>query len=143
MPGRGTTDAIFIARQLQGKYIATKKPLYFAFLDLEKAFDRVPRKVLWWALRSFAVEEWAVRAIQGMYTNSQSRVPVNGQYSDKLEFGVGVHQGSVLSPLLFIIVLEASSRVFRTSVLWELPYAEDQYCRHLGRIHHQVTALEG
>ena len=39
VPGRGTTDAIFIIRQLQEKYIAAKKPLYFAFVDLEKAFD--------------------------------------------------------------------------------------------------------
>jgi len=35
VPGRGTTDAIFIARQLQEKYFAAKKPLYFAFVDLE------------------------------------------------------------------------------------------------------------
>ena len=48
VPGRGTTDAIFIARQLQEKYFAAKKPLYFAVVDLEKAFDRVHRKVLWW-----------------------------------------------------------------------------------------------
>ena len=39
--------------------------------------------------------------------------------------GVGVHQGSVLSPLLFIIVLEALSRQFRTGCPWELLYAVD------------------
>ena len=40
VPGRDTTDAIFIVRQLQEKYIATaNKPLYFAFVDLEKAFS--------------------------------------------------------------------------------------------------------
>ena len=38
---------------------------------------------------------------------------------------VGVHQGSVLSPLLFILVLEALSREFRTGVPWELLYADD------------------
>ena len=59
-PGKGTTDAIFIVRQLQEKYLAAQKPLYLAFVDLEKAFDRVPRKVLWWALRSLGVEEWVV-----------------------------------------------------------------------------------
>ena len=51
MPGRGTTYAIFIVRQLQEKYLANKKDLWIAFVDLEKAFDRVPREVIWWALR--------------------------------------------------------------------------------------------
>ena len=125
VPGRGTTDAIFIVRQLQEKYIAANKPLYFAFVDLEKAFDRVPRKVLWWALRSLGVEEWAVHVIQGMYSNTQSRVRVNGQYSEEFNVGVGVHQGSVLSPLLFILVLETLSHEFRTGVPWELLYADD------------------
>ena len=46
MPCQGTTDAIFILRQLQKKHLGKHKP-YFAFFDLEKAFDRVPRKVLW------------------------------------------------------------------------------------------------
>ena len=52
VPSRGTTNAIFIVWQLPEKCITAKKPLYFAFVDLEKAFNHVPRKVLWWALRS-------------------------------------------------------------------------------------------
>ena len=47
VPGRGTTDAIFVVRQLQEKYLAANKRLYMAFVDLEKAFDRVARKVTW------------------------------------------------------------------------------------------------
>ena len=125
VPGKGTTDAIFIARQLQEKFISVRKPLYFAFIDLEKAFDRVPRKVHWWALRSVGVEEWAICIIQGMYANACSRVRVNGSYSSSFQVGVGVHQGSVLSPLLFILVLEALSREFRNGVPWELLYADD------------------
>ena len=66
VPGRGTTDAIFIIRQFQEKYLAANKPLYIAFVNLEKVFDRVPRKVLWWALGSVGVEEWAKRIIKGM-----------------------------------------------------------------------------
>ena len=41
--GRGTTDAIFIARQLQERYLSKNKELWMAFIDLEKAFDKVPR----------------------------------------------------------------------------------------------------
>ena len=47
IPGRGTIDAIFVVSQLQEKYLAVSKRLYMAFVDLEKAFDLVPRKVIW------------------------------------------------------------------------------------------------
>ena len=65
VPGRGTTDAIFVVRQLQEKYLAVNKRLYMAFVDLEKAFDRVPRKVIWWALRKLGVEQWIVQLGKG------------------------------------------------------------------------------
>jgi len=54
--------------------IAAKKPLYFAFIDLEKAFNSVPRKVIWWAMRSLGVKKWAVRIVKGMHANALSRV---------------------------------------------------------------------
>ena len=125
VPGRGTTDAIFVVRQLQEKYLAANKRLYMAFVDLEKAFDRVPRKVIWWALRKLGVDEWIVHLVQGMYSSARSRVRVGEGYSEEFEVKVGVHQGSVLSPLLFIIVLEALSREFRCGVPWEDLYADD------------------
>ena len=52
-----------------------------AFVDLEKAFDRGPRKVIWWALRKVGVEEWIVRLVQGMYANARSRVSVGEGFS--------------------------------------------------------------
>ena len=47
MPGHDATEAIFTLRKLQEKPLRKHKPLYFAFADLEKAFHRVPSKVLW------------------------------------------------------------------------------------------------
>ena len=51
-----------------------------------------------------------------MYANARSRVRVGEGFSKEFEVKVGVHQGSVFSPLLFIIVLEALSREFRAGV---------------------------
>ena len=62
-PGTKTTHAIFIARQLQERYKGKHRELWWAFVDLEKAFDRVPRKVVEWAMRKLGVEEWLVRAV--------------------------------------------------------------------------------
>ena len=71
------------------------------------------------------MNEWIVRLVQGMYSNARSHVRVGEGYSEEFEVKVGVHQGSVLSPLLFIIVLEALSREFRCEVPWEDLYADD------------------
>ena len=128
LSGRGTTDAIFIVRQLQEKHLAANKPLYMAFVDLEKAFDRVPRDVIWWALRKPGTNEWLVRLVQSMYKDVRSRVRVGDGYSEEFGVGVGVHQGSVLSPLLFIIVLEALSMEFRTGTAAVRRGPDDQ-CR--------------
>ena len=125
MPGRSTTDAIFVLRQMQEKHHLKHKTMYAAFVDLEKAFDRVPRKVIWWSLRKLGVEEWVIRLVKAMYNNTHSNVQVNGASSEPFKVTVGVHQGSVLSPLLFIIVMEAISREFRVSCPWELLYADD------------------
>ena len=111
MAGKSTTDAIFIVRQLQEKYLARNKELWMAFVDLEKAFDRVPREVVWWALRCMGVDEWIVSVIKAMYEDATTTVRVNGRESKAFSVRVGVHQGSVLSPLLFIIVLYADDLV--------------------------------
>ena len=118
MSGRGTTDANFIICQLQEKHLAANKPLCMAFLNLKKAFDPVPRDVIWWAMRKLGIDVWLVCRVQSMYKDMRSRVRVEDGYS---EVGV-VHQGFVLSPLLFTIVLEALSREFRIGCPWELLY---------------------
>ena len=62
MKGKGTTDAIFTVIQMQEKFRVKGKKLYFGFVDLEKAFDRVPREVIRWTMRKLGVEEWLVSA---------------------------------------------------------------------------------
>jgi len=72
MKGKGTTDAIFVVRQMQEKSGAKGKKRYFFFVDLQKAFDRVPREVIRWAMCKLGVEEWLVSAVMSMYTGAKT-----------------------------------------------------------------------
>ena len=67
-------DAISIVCQLQEKYMAVKKNLRFAFVDLEKAFDHVSHTVIWWSIRKLALDEWVLSLVNGMYGNAKGRV---------------------------------------------------------------------
>ena len=57
MPERGSIDAVFILRRMQEEYHAKGKKLYVCFVHLEKAIDKVPRKVLEWAMRKKGIPE--------------------------------------------------------------------------------------
>ena len=63
-------------------------------------------------MRKLGIPEWLVEIVQSMYRNPQSKVRVNGSYSNSFSVKVGVHRGSVLSPLLFIILLEPFHGIF-------------------------------
>ena len=75
-------------------------------------------------MRVVVVPEWIVVIVHAMYNGANSKARINGSYSDEFEVKVGIHQGLVLSPLLFTIVLEAISREFHTSCPWQLRYAD-------------------
>ena len=62
--------------------------------------------------------------VQIMYQNARSQVRIKNSYN-VIKIQVGVHQGSVLSSLLFTIVLDALSREFRIGCPWELLYGDD------------------
>ena len=73
MKGKGTTDAIFMARQMQENFRVKGKKLYFGFVDLEKAIDRVRREVKSWAMRKLGVEEWLVSTVMSVYRCKNGR----------------------------------------------------------------------
>ena len=60
------------------------------------------------------IDEWLVRIVQSRYKEMRSRLRVGDEYSNLFDVPVGVHQGSVLSPLFFLILLYALSLEFRT-----------------------------
>ena len=94
------------------------------FVDMEKAFDRVPRKVMKWAMRKKGLLEVIVWAVMSLYDGAKTRVRVGSAYLEEFEVKVGVHQGSVLSPLLFAIVVDVITENARSAVN-ELLFADD------------------
>ena len=125
MPGKGTVNATFMVRRMQEEYQKKDKKLYMCFVDIEKAFDRVPRKVMEWAMRKKSLSEVQVRAVMSLYNDAKTRVMVGSAYSEEFEVKVGVHQGSVLSPLLFTIVVDVIAENVRRGVFNKLLYADD------------------
>ena len=83
---------------------------------MEKAFDRVPGDVVRWAMRKLNIDEWLTETVMAMHELSNSTVKVDSTVGSKFSVKLGVHQGSVLGPLLFIMVLEALSREFRSGL---------------------------
>ena len=93
-------------------------------MDLEKAFDRVPREVVRWALRRLGVDEWLIRTVMAVYTEACTVVRTDAGLSERFEVKVGLHQGSVLSPL-FAAVMDVVSSEARSGLPSELLYADD------------------
>ncbi|KAK3513743.1 hypothetical protein QTP70_028734, partial [Hemibagrus guttatus] len=109
MPRKSTTDAIFALRILVEKYRDGQRELHCVFVDLEKAYDRVPREELWYCMRKSGVAEKYVRVVQDMYERSRTVVRCAVGQTEEFKVEVGLHQGSALSPFLFAMVMDQLS----------------------------------
>jgi len=74
--------------------------------------------VIRWARHKLGVEEWLVLAVMPMYTSAKTVARTVYGNSNYFEVKVAMHQGSALSPLLFVIVMEALSREFEVALPW-------------------------
>ena len=95
------------------------------FVDLEKAFDCVPRKMMEWALRKKGLPEMLVIAVMSLYEGAKTKVRVGTELSEEFCVKVGVHQGSILSPLLFAIVVDVITESAREGLMKGIVYADD------------------
>ena len=99
-------DLIFAVRQLQEMHYEYAIDILMAFLDIEKAYDSVCRSKVWNSLENRNVPKQTIGRIREMYNGSVSCVKVGGERSDWLKQKNGLRQGSALSPLLFIVVMD-------------------------------------
>ncbi|KAH1210522.1 LINE-1 retrotransposable element ORF2 protein [Glycine max] len=106
MPGRSTMEAIYLLRRVMEQYRMDQQDLHLIFIDLEKAYDRVLREILWKALEKKGVRVAYIRAIQDMYDRVSTSVRTQGGESDDFPITIGLHQGSTLSPYLFTLIMD-------------------------------------
>ena len=125
MAGRGTANAVVVLRRPIKKFRNKNKKLFFIFVHLGKAFDWVPRKVICFVLRQKGVPEYLINMIKSLYKGCETAITVDGELSSSFSLKVGVHQGSTLSPLLFIMVMDVLIEDVRNGSLIELLYADD------------------
>ncbi|KAK3534956.1 hypothetical protein QTP70_002048 [Hemibagrus guttatus] len=125
MHRKSTTDAIFALRILMEKYRDGERELHCVFVDLEKAYDRVPRAELWYCMRKPGVAEKYVRVVQDMYERSRTVVRCAVGQTEEFKVEVGLHQGSALSPFLFAMVMDQLSEEVRQESPWTMMFADD------------------
>lgn len=106
-PMRGTTDMMFVLRQLQEKAQEQHTQMHAVFIDLKKAFDTVNRDALWLILRRFGCPENLVNIIASFHTQNVARIMLGGELTEGFTISNGVRQGCVLAPLLFNIYMSA------------------------------------
>ena len=96
---RGTIDAVFFLRMMQEEYQAKGRKLYMCFVVLHKAFDKVPRKVLEWALRKKEIPDAYVRSVMSLYEGTKTRVRVDSVLLELFDANVG--DAPRISPVTF------------------------------------------
>ena len=121
----GTSYAVFILRWMEVEYHAKGRKLYVCFVDLEKAFDRVPRKVLEYPMRKKAIPEVLVRSVTSLYEGAKTRVRVDSELSEEFQANVWMHRGSVLSPFIYAVLVDVVTEITSEGELSELLYADD------------------
>jgi hypothetical protein len=102
-----------------------KKDMHMIFIDLEKAYDKVTRNVIWWALQKHKVSSKYITLINDMYDNVVTSVQISDRYTNDFLINIGLHQGSALSSYLFDLVMDEIIRDIQGGIPWYMLFADD------------------
>ena len=125
MPGKGATDTMFALRMLMEKYREGQRKLHRVFVDLEKAYDRVPRKELWYCMRKSGIVEKYVQLVQDIYEGSETVVRCVAGTKESFNVKFGLHQESALSPFLFAVIMDRLTNKVNIEPPWAMLFAND------------------
>jgi Reverse transcriptase (RNA-dependent DNA polymerase) len=94
------------------------------FIDLEKAYDKIPRNIMWWALKRKLVPTKYVTLIKDIYTNVVTCVKACDDESDTFPIKIGLHHESALSPYIFILVMDEITKDIQGYIPWCMLFAD-------------------
>jgi Reverse transcriptase (RNA-dependent DNA polymerase) len=95
------------------------------FIDLEKAYDKVSRNIMWWMLEKKWVPTNYVTLIKDTYTNIVTCIRACDGKSDAFSIKIGLHQGSALSPYIFTLVMDEITKDIQRDIFWCMLFADD------------------
>jgi len=104
--GRSCNDQIFVLRTIVEQSIEWNSSLYINYIDFEKAFDSVHHPSLWKILELYGFPTKVINIIKDMYEDNRCCVRHDGKHSDWFQVKTGVRQGCIISPLLFLVVID-------------------------------------
>ena len=149
---RSCIDQIATLRIIIEQSLEWNTGLYLVFVDFEKAFDSVDREVIWQILWHYGVPEKIVIVIRCFYSGFECQVIHDGFLTEPFQVRTGVRQGCLLSPLLFLVVLDWVTReaygAGRTGIQWsftrkleDLDFADD-LCLMSQKLQHMQEKVE-
>ena len=125
MPGRSTTEAIYVLRRLIKKYRERKKDLHMVFIDLEKAYDNISRCIIWDNLKVRGISSRYIEAIRDMYDKTSINIQTLVGMTKPFPVKVGLYQGSTLILFIFTVIMEEISKSVWETVLWCMLFVDD------------------
>jgi hypothetical protein len=125
MSGRSTMEVIFLIKHVMERYKELKKDFHMVFIDMEKAYDKIPKKLMWWALDKHKVPTKYVTLIKDMYNKVVTSFRTTDGDTNVFPINIGLHQGSALSPYLFTLVIDEVTRDIQGDVPWCILFADN------------------
>ena len=80
------------------------------FINLEKAYDSIPRGIVWDSLKANGISQRYIEAIQDMYDRVSINIYTPVEIIECFPVKIGLHQGSTLSPFISTVVMEEISK---------------------------------
>ena len=132
-PSRSCTDLIYVLRIMIEEFNEWRQKMYLIFVDFEKAFDSIDRNSLWKILQYYGIPEKIVSLIVALYENTECCVRTQDGNTRYFRIMSGVKHGCVLSPLLFVLVIDYvlrdctgfSIQIGEAKKLADLDFADD------------------